>query len=523
MKNYRGAFLAALVCNLALAGVLAAWWWRSGATQDATQPAAQSTGDHSTHPSSSQSSEPMASTAQPSEPSLAPIPLSSPRIQSIGLRIGEVTRKAVRDEIRTTGNVVVDETRLAYVQLRFSGWIRRVFVSSTYEHVQQGQPLFTIYSPDLVATQREYLVARENQEQLAESTVPGVAAGAAALTDATLQRLLQWGVPLSEIERLEGTSSVEEELEIASPVTGHVIEREAVPNKFVEPNTRLYTVADLSTVWVMAQVFQSDLARIRVGDMAAVTVDAYPTQTFSGRVDFIYPEVDVATRTTRVRLVLPNPRLRLTPGMFASISLRMSMGQQLTIPATGVLQAGTRSIVFVDDSSGYLQPREVMLGPRVADEFVVTSGLRAGERIVTSANFLIDSESQLQAALRSFAPPPDATAPGALDSQQFTLDFTSQPSPPRRGNNNFHVRLTDSAGAPVSGAEVGVVFFMPAMPAMGMAEMRTESRLSETGNGNYQGAGSLESGGTWQVTVTARRDGRLIASRQMSVNATGGI
>ena len=517
MKSYRGAFWLALAGNLALAGVVGGLWWRWRA-MDGMPPAEA--------PASAlppRTTEPLSVSPVPAEPVLAPIPLSSPRLQSIAVSTGAVVRKMVRDEIRTTGNVVLDETRLAYVQLRFSGWIRRVFADATYQYVREGQPLFTIYSPDLVATEREYLVALQNQERLQESTVPGVAAGAESLLSAATDRLRQWGVPLSEIERLEASTKVEEELEITSPATGHIIEREALPNKFVEPNTRLYTLADLSTVWIMAQVYQSDLGRIRTGDAATVTVDAYSGQPFSGRVDFIYPDVDPVTRTTRVRLVLPNPGLKLTPGMFANLTLRVSMGQQLTIPAGGVLQSGTRSIVFVDDGSGYLQPREVELGPRVGEDFIINRGLRAGERIVTSANFLIDSESQLQAALRSFTPPPAAGTAGATSGPQATLDFTTEPSPPRRGANTVRVRLADAGGSPVTGAEVSVLFFMPAMPAMGMAEMRMESRLSETGNGNYQGSSSLDSGGSWQVTVTARRSGQVIASRQMSVIATGGM
>jgi len=517
MKSYRSAFWLALAGNLALAGVLAGLWWRSRVREE-MPPAKPPASAAAPTPA-----EPPPVSPVPAEPVLAPIPLSSPRMQNIGVRTGAVVRKLVRDEIRTTGNVVLDESRVAYVQLRFSGWIRKVFADATYQYVREGQPLFTIYSPDLVATEREYLVALQNQGRLLESTVPGVAAGAESLLGAATDRLRQWGVPLSEIARLESSTTVQEELEVTSPVTGHIIEREALPNKFVEPNTRLYTVADLSTVWVMAQVFQSDLGRIQAGDAATVTLDAYSGQLFSGRVDFIYPDVDPATRTTRVRLVLPNPGLKLTPGMFANVTLRVSMGQQLTIPASGLLQSGMRSIVFVDDGSGYLQPREVELGPRVGEDFVVTKGLRAGERIVTSANFLIDSESQLQAALRSFTPPPAAGAAGAPSGPQATLDFSTEPSPPRRGANTYRVRLTDAGGSPITGAEVSVVFFMPAMPAMGMAELRVERRLNETGNGNYQGTGALESGGTWQVTITARRGGQVIASRQMSVIATGGM
>jgi Cu(I)/Ag(I) efflux system membrane fusion protein/cobalt-zinc-cadmium efflux system membrane fusion protein len=418
--------------------------------------------------------------------------------------------------------VVLDESRQTYVQLRFSGWIRKVFANATYQFVREGQPLFTIYSPELVATEREYVVAVQNQERLSESTVPGVAAGAEALLGAATERLRQWGVPASEIERLEASTRVQEEIEIPSPATGYIIEREALPNKFFEPDTRLYTVADLSTVWVMAQVFQSDVGRIQPGNAAAVTVDAHAGQTFSGRVDFIYPDVDPATRTTRVRLVLPNPGLKLTPGMFANVTLRVSMGQQLTIPASGLLQSGTRSIVFVEDGSGFLQPRDVELGPRVGDDFVVTRGLRAGERVVTSANFLIDSESQLQAALRSFSPPAAAGADTPA-GPQTKVEITTEPDPPKRGGNAVRVRLTDASGSPVTGAEVAVVFFMPAMPAMGMAEMRVESRLAETGGGNYQGTASLESGGTWQMTITARRGAQVIATRQLSVIVTGGM
>ncbi len=264
--------------------------------------------------------------AMPAEPALAPIPLSSTRMQGVPMSFGTVARKAVRDQIRTTGNVMLDESRLSYVQMRFSGYIRKVFVAATFQRVEEGQPLFTIFSPDVVATEREYVLALTNQQRLLESTVPGVTAGAVALPTAALDRLRQWGVPEAEIERLEATAAVREEIEIGSPVTGYVVEREALPNKFVEPNTQLYTVADLTDVWVMAQVFQSDLGRIREGQAATITVDAYAGQSFAGRVDFIYPDVDMATRTTRVRLVLPNPNLKLTPGMFANVTFQVSMG-----------------------------------------------------------------------------------------------------------------------------------------------------------------------------------------------------
>jgi Cu(I)/Ag(I) efflux system membrane fusion protein/cobalt-zinc-cadmium efflux system membrane fusion protein len=200
------------------------------------------------------------------------------------------------------------------------------------------------------------------------------------------------------------------------------------------------------------------------------------------------------------------------------------MGNQLVIPASGVLQSGTRAIAFVKRSDGYIEPRELQLGSRVGDDFVVLKGLRAGEEIVTSANFLIDSESQLQAALGSFVPPPPgASAASTTNASQGNVELSSDSATPRKGSNVFRVKLTDASGAAISGAEASVTFFMPAMPAMGMASMRIPVILSDKGNGLYEGSGQLESGGTWQVTIIAKKNGQLIATKQLSVNATGGM
>jgi len=204
--------------------------------------------------------------------------------------------------------------------------------------------------------------------------------------------------------------------------------------------------------------------------------------------------------------------------------LKIAMGKQLVIPATGVLQSGTRQIVFVSREDGYIEPREVQLGSRAGDDFIVLKGVKAGEEIVTSANFLIDSESQLQAALGTFVPPPPgAGAAGAMNAPQAKVELTTEPDPPRKGDNTLRVRLTDPNGAPISGAEVSVTFSMPAMPAMGMAAMRAQIPLTEKGNGLYEGPGKLDSGGTWQVTILAKKNGQVVASKQLSMNATGGM
>jgi membrane fusion protein, copper/silver efflux system len=518
MKTYRTGFLLTMTTTIVLAILLVLSWFRSRPTS-ATGPAAQPASA-----SAEESSPGLPPATTPAETPLAPIQLSPERLQSIGVKTGEVQQKNVEDEIRTTGNVAVDETRLAYVQMRFSGYIQRVFADATYQYVRKGQPLFTIYSPDLVATEREYLVAKQNQQQVAASTVPGVASSAASLVQAAADRLKQWGIPDKEISRLESTGEIQQELEIDSTVSGYITDREALPNKYVQPDTRLYTVADLSTVWVFAQVFQNDLGRVRTGTPVALTVDTYPGRTFSGRVDFIYPDIDPSTRTARMRLVFTNPDLKLTPGMFVNVTLKIPMGRQLVIPASGVLQSGTREIAFVDHGNGKLEPREIELGARVGDDFIVLKGLKAGERIATSANFLIDSESQLQAALGSFAPPPPgAGQAAAMNAPQANAEFSSEPDPPRKGSDVFRVELAGTNGAPISGAQVSVTFFMPAMPQMGMAAMRTSVTLTDKGSGLYEGSGQLQTGGTWQVTILAQKNGQTVASKQLNVTATGGI
>jgi Cu(I)/Ag(I) efflux system membrane fusion protein/cobalt-zinc-cadmium efflux system membrane fusion protein len=297
---------------------------------------------------------------------------------------------------------------------------------------------------------------------------------------------------------------------------------------YVQPESKLYTVADLSTVWVYGQVFQTDVGRIKPGDPAEVTVDTYPGKVFKGRVEFILPQVDINTRTLRVRLVFPNPRLQLKPGMYVNVTLKAPVGKALTVPASAVFHSGTRNLLFVNKGEGNLEPHEIELGPRVGEDYVVLKGIKQSDSIVTSANFLIDSEAQLQAAAGAFVPPPPGAGAAAAMNRpegtpQANVELTSDPSPPRKGGNVFRVKLTSASGAAISGAQVYVTFFMAAMPAMGMAAMKTSVDLGDKGNGLYEGKGDLGSGGTWQVSITARQNGTVIASKQITVNATGGM
>ncbi len=515
-RNYKIGFFFALAVIVALAAVIGLAW--RNAHQKPVPPVEAA--------STAASPTPLPAPAVAETP-LSPVQLSPERMQSIGVKLGTAEMQSVSDEIRAAGNVEIDERRVAYVQTRFPGWIRNVYVDASYQFIRKGQPLFTIYSPDLVSTQQEYLLAKRNVEAVQSSSVSGVASGSQSLLAATRQRLEQWDVPASEIQKLESTGKVITDLTFNSPATGYVTERIALPNMYVQPETRLYTVADLSSVWVSAQVFQSDLGRIKPGDPAVVTVDAYPGQKFNGRIRDILPQVDMTTRTARVRVALSNPGLKLKPGMYVNVVLHVPLGRQLVVPSSAVLHAGLRQLVFVSRGEGVFDPREVQTSSQAGDKTIITKGLKPGERIVVSASFLIDSESQLQAAAGAFVPPPPGAGAAASMNQsaiaQAKLELTTQPDPPRKGNNIFRVKLTDDAGSPMPGAQVNATFFMPAMPAMGMAAMKASFDLADKGGGLYEGSGELGSAGTWQVTLTAKKNGREIGARHFTLNAEGGM
>ena len=461
-----------------------------------------------------------------SVPNLTPVQLSPQRLQAIGVKTAVVEMQVLNDELRVPGNVDVNEQQLSYVQTRFPGWIQKVLANATYQYVRKGQPLFTIYSPDLVSTQQEYLLAKQNQKTFAQNMHGAASRESDWLLQAAADRLRQFDIPQREIVNLEQSGKVQHDIEIDSPVSGYIIERNALPNQYVQGETKLYTIADLSTAWVYANVSQTDIGRLNPNNSATVTVDAYPGKRFSGRIDQIVPQVDPMTRTVRVRLVFGNPGVVLKPGMYVNVTIGVPLGRQLVMPAAGVLQAGTHQIAFVDHGQGYLEPREIEVGPRVDDRVVVLKGVHAGERIVSSANFLVDSEAQLQAAMGSFAPPPPGAGAAAArnaPAQQIVVDLTTEPQPARKGANTVRVKLTGPDGKPMPGTQVSAVFFMAAMPAMGMAAMRDVATLADKGGGVYEGPLKLETRGTWQVTVTVQRNGQTVATKQLSVSATGGM
>ncbi|MGH9535842.1 MAG: efflux RND transporter periplasmic adaptor subunit [Terriglobales bacterium] len=522
MKFYRVGFFVAMAVILALVAGLAYLAVRPRARGSAPvgPAAAPSYVVASGPPVGSRGA---AGAAATSNPDLAPVQLAPAALQRIGVEVGRVAYGPVTETIRTVGNVALDQRRLAAVQVRFAGWVTHEYADQDYQYIRRGQPLVTIYSPEVVASEEAYLVARQNRDLLAGSTVPGVASGAGSLLAASQERLAQWQVPPAEIARLRRSGRALRTITLDAPVSGYIFARAVLPNQYVHAGTTLYQVANLSDVWVNAQVFQNQAGMLRLREAASVTVDAYPGRVFHGQVDYINPVVETATRTMPVRLVMPNPGRKLTPGMFVNAVIQVPLGRQLTIPANAVLQTGTQNIVFVDQGGGNLVPKDVQLGPRLSRAFVVRKGLQPGQRIVTSANFLIDSESQLQAALGAYSPPPpgvgaNAQPPRAAQPPQARIALTTQPAPPGAGANHLAVRLAGAGGHGIAGAQVTVRFLMPAMPAMGMAAEHAEAVLRDQGGGNYAGVVQLPSGGHWEVVVTASRHGQVIARRQLQLS-----
>ena len=389
--------------------------------------------------------------------------------------------------------------------------------------MRKGQRLFTVYSPDLVSSEQEYLLARQNKSAFSQDAHGMGAQEGGWLLKAAEERLLQFGVPPQTIADLEQSGKVQRNIAVDSPASGYIIERNALPNAYVQPDTKLYTIADLSTVWVYANVFQNDVGRLKPGDPAQVTVDAYPGRHFNGRIDQILPQVDMATRTVRVRLVFSNPGVILKPGMYVNVAIAVRLGRQMVIPASAVLQTGTRAIAFVDHGNGNLEPRTIETGPQIDDSVVVLSGLKPGEKVVSSANFLVDSEAQLQAAVGAFAPSAPQPAAGATTAPRKCRSTSAPSRPAAQRRKQLRVKLTGADGKPVTGAQVTVTFFMPAMPDMGMAAVHAAAALADKGNGLYEGSLQLPIGGTWQVTVTVQRGGQTVATKRLSLSATGGM
>jgi Cu(I)/Ag(I) efflux system membrane fusion protein len=319
--------------------------------------------------------------------------------QLIGVQTAPVKRERVFRTIRAVGQITADETKLAHVHLKVSGWIDKVYADYIGQLVKKGQPLFTVYSPDLVATEQEYLIARRGKQYLGNSSFPEASQGADSLLQSARERLRLWDISDDQIKKLDETGEVTRTLTFYSPINGFVTDRKVFPQTNVTPDLELYTVADLSTIWATAEIYEYEVPYVHMGQQAQMELSYFPGKTYSGRVSYIDPTVDPQTRTVKVRLDFPNPKFELKPQMFSEVRLKIDYGSQIVVPPDAILDSGEKQTIFVALPDGYFEPREVTIGAKLEDKVIVLSGLKAGESIVTSGNFLIDSESRLKSAM----------------------------------------------------------------------------------------------------------------------------
>jgi Cu(I)/Ag(I) efflux system membrane fusion protein len=331
----------------------------------------------------------------PSTSGLATVGIDPQRQQLIGLRTAPVEEGQVGGSWRTVGRVAVDETRVHHVALKFSGFIEQVFVDYVGKAVRAGEPLFSIYSPDVVSAEEEYLLAVRTRDALgATSAQAGV-----DLVAAARERLRLWDVPESEIRRLERTGKPQHTVTLYTPMSGVVTKKDVVMGHRVAEGDMPYEITDLSQVWVLADAYESDLGRVKLGTPATLTLQAFPNRPFPGKVVFIDPILDPKTRTAKVRLAFPNPTGELKPEMFGEVTLRTPARKGLSIPTDAIIDSGTRKVVFVSLGEGKFRPQEVKVGASDSERSEVLEGLKAGDQVVTRANFLVDSESRLRASL----------------------------------------------------------------------------------------------------------------------------
>ena len=391
MKRFNLSPVARARLGLVLAA--AALWACGGDSEMAEMPGME--GDHAGHM--------MAATAASPEIDTMPavgrglVQLTSEQERALGVTYTTVERVSAVREIRTVGRIDAPEGNIADITPKTDGFVEELLVATTGEAVRRGQPLLTLYSPALVAAQEELLTAR----RLAAQITPAAGEaweGAQSMLEASRRRLAWWDITGEQIERLEQTGEVTKTLRLVAPVSGIVLEKDVVEGQRVTPGARLYRIADLSTVWVEGEVFEQDLQFVDVGSQAHIEVTAYPGEHMMGTVSFVYPTVEVASRTNRVRVSVPNPGLRFKPGMFATVFFEVAaIRDEIAVPLEAVIVTGERNLVFVRDETGLLMPHEVVLGARAGDLVQILSGLAEGETIVASANFLIDAESRLGA------------------------------------------------------------------------------------------------------------------------------
>ena len=327
--------------------------------------------------------------------------LSPGQITTFGVTFGTVEQRTLSTEVRTVGTVMIDESRMAMVTPKINGFVERLYVNTTGEPVRRGEPLAEVYSPDLLAAEEELLLARRLDRTVGQSAVPGVPSSSGELLAAARRRLRLWDVSEAQIDDVLRTGRARRTITLYSPATGVVTEKKVTLGQSVQAGMALYTVADLAEVWVDVQVRETEAAELRVGTGADLEFATYPGRNYKGRVSFLYPTIAEQTRSVRARVSVANSEGRLKPGMYATVKLSSPSRSALTVPRAAVVQTGERAVVFVDQGKGALRPVDVETGRAAGDYVEILAGLTTGQRVVTSAQFLLDSESNLAEVMKS--------------------------------------------------------------------------------------------------------------------------
>ena len=339
--------------------------------------------------------------ATPSPPGLAPVSITPETQQRLGVTFGKVERRSLWRETRTSARIAPDETRLHHVTTKFEGWVGTLYVDVTGQYVRKGDPLMTIYSPELVASQQELLTTLAMSRSLGQSPIPSVSQGGRDLLAAARERLKLWDISEAQIAEIEQTGKILKFVTLYAPASGYVFQKEVVAGHRAMPGEVLMEIANLSQVWGEADIYESDIPYIQIGMRVEIDLPYWPGKVFRGRISFLDPRLDPQTRTMRARLDIANPELTLKPGMYADAHLKFGLGEKLAVPEDALVRTGERTIVFRKTGEGTLAPVDITTGLRSDGVFEVLSGLKEGDQVVTSANFLIDSESSLRAALQA--------------------------------------------------------------------------------------------------------------------------
>ena len=388
-----------------LAAALAAAWW---ATRERQAPRAEAIHNHA---------------AAPAADTAVPVRLSHEDAQRIGVTFAEATLGPVQRKVRTVAQVTFDESRVTTVSLRIDGWVDQLFVNFTGQQVRKGDALLSLYSPMLVSAQQEFLLSRRLRQEVSRGT-PDAVTGADDLLQSARRRLAYWEVPAADIQRLEETGEVRKTITLRSPTEGVVVEKNVQLGQRIMAGDVLYRVADLSRVWLEGEVFEQDIAAVRLGQEVTAEFTALPGDTRRGRISYVYPTLNPETRTARVRVELANASRKLKPGMYATIWFSSAAERVLSVPRSALLSTGKRDLVFVRNADGTLQPRDVVLGFATDDRVQVLRGLAPGETIVASATFLIDAESNLASALAGMAGMPGMDVPAPTKDEPPNAPLT---------------------------------------------------------------------------------------------------